>query len=446
MSPQQREESAPIPNPTWWRADRYELLDGVIRPHPEAHFERYDPWKQYRSAMLRPRRKAAGDEKPARGRRPSGRDVEEPFYQPLLSLVTRLARADDGEAPTSLTPDLESELLAWCARFGLLGVLPHMVQAVVFPPRWENIPGRVRLQAVSRGYERGSSGWHEREGLLGLTTADSALDGALVEASRLARLKPGSGLSQSVRVALGGGPPHHGKWPASALARLLKGGGVLLRSLHDASLEFADLNDPAWAGHFSLPAGNAGSRWPFPGFGDEAFWRIYGEPLPAFIDAAQILVKALEMLAAARDADFQGDRDAWRRDACNDLNNLTLDAPQVLRSGIDGTLSVAYATPSLLASMALMVQKDVGGGATVSRCSYCGTPVVSGIKWTAYCSTACRWNDQKARQRMRKREAPHLAAEGLSVEEIAERLGARPETVARWIAPKKDAEDARDEA
>ena len=420
----------------WWvRADRYELVDGVIRPHPEAQFDRFDPWRSYRSAMQRPRRKTTVGDLDTGGRKPSGRDIEESLYQPLLSLTTKLERANEDGDRSALSPGLEDELLTWCSRFGLLGVLPHQVQAVMFPPRWQSVEGHRRLEAISDVYERGSAGWRQRDELLGLKASKPAVVNVQVDADLLARLRRRPRLSRSLRPTVDSPGKYGLGFSTGALTPLLNGGGVLLRSLHDATLEVADLDDPAVAAYFSGRDTDDAGGWPHHGFEEEAFWRAYGEPLPDFLAAAQILVRALDAMAAARSEMFHGDRQAALEAAWRNLNDLTVDSPQAGRVDADGTVTLGYATPSLLASLALMLQKDLGDGATISRCAFCGTPVVSGIKWTAYCSTTCRWSDQKARQRRRKREALSLAAEGHSPMEIAERVEAKDvETVRRWIA------------
>src|SRR3954449_4786666 len=36
----------------WWRFDRYEIKDGVIRPAASARLEWYDPWLAYRQVQF----------------------------------------------------------------------------------------------------------------------------------------------------------------------------------------------------------------------------------------------------------------------------------------------------------------------------------------------------------------------------------------------------------
>jgi hypothetical protein len=94
-------------------------------------------------------------------------DAREQLYQEdqgrtpcraLLELLTKLEyRRDSAERPefspaqfdipaSPLTSESEQAILAWCAMYGLLGVLPHRVLQVVFTPR-----AGVQLQYVRIG-------------------------------------------------------------------------------------------------------------------------------------------------------------------------------------------------------------------------------------------------------------------------------------------------------
>src|ERR1700687_2656608 len=93
----------------WWKFDRYELSGGMIRPARGAKLSRYDPWD---------------DQDPAA---PLQQD-RVPAYRSLLDIVNRL-RYLESPSPQNrfgrLHPRSEEELLDWCSRYGLLGLLPH---------------------------------------------------------------------------------------------------------------------------------------------------------------------------------------------------------------------------------------------------------------------------------------------------------------------------------
>lgn len=104
----------------WNRASEYEIKDGFIRPTKRAKIESYEPWDHWN--RIAASRKKYKDETPA--------------YVELVQLADRLKLdtpwdllVGAGEPP-KLSKDEEAGLLAWCSRYGLLGLLPHDVLAV----------------------------------------------------------------------------------------------------------------------------------------------------------------------------------------------------------------------------------------------------------------------------------------------------------------------------
>jgi hypothetical protein len=111
----------------WWRFSKYEIGKGAIKPARSAEFKRYDPWEIYResewnTAVSRP-------------------------YQSLMRLVVSLGAVFDERSVTwrlpdkrfeegSLTSNEQIEVLDWCARFGLLGILPHIAVTIQLPLRF----------------------------------------------------------------------------------------------------------------------------------------------------------------------------------------------------------------------------------------------------------------------------------------------------------------------
>ena len=93
----------------WWRFERYQVRDGYIRPAPGADWEPYDPWKAHR-LQKRP---------------------------PYLELVDAISDVSpEAVIPTghwagfagprfTCSETTQERVLDWCARFGLLGLLPH---------------------------------------------------------------------------------------------------------------------------------------------------------------------------------------------------------------------------------------------------------------------------------------------------------------------------------
>jgi hypothetical protein len=86
----------------WWRFDRYEIKDGVIRPAAGACLKWYDPWLAYRKVEYQ---KGAA-----------------PPYEDLLQLTAKLRSTLPGR-PHLLTKASETVVLEWCKRNGPLGIL-----------------------------------------------------------------------------------------------------------------------------------------------------------------------------------------------------------------------------------------------------------------------------------------------------------------------------------
>lgn len=118
----------------WWRWTRYEIRDGYIRPARGAQLRIYDPWKVW--VETRPLARSSNQRK-----------LQETPYQSLLALLIELQYRQPGDIPldfkpgelnlllASLTADSEAKLLGWCARYGLLGVLPHRAVQVTLAPQ-----------------------------------------------------------------------------------------------------------------------------------------------------------------------------------------------------------------------------------------------------------------------------------------------------------------------
>jgi hypothetical protein len=100
----------------WWRFDRYEIQNAVIRPAPGSRVSSYDPWADFQQI----RNQTNG----------------QPAYMELVRLASIL-RADPATKGhlTGLSPDSQSKILAWCDRHGLLGVLLGRWESVTLSPQ-----------------------------------------------------------------------------------------------------------------------------------------------------------------------------------------------------------------------------------------------------------------------------------------------------------------------
>ncbi len=74
---------------------------------------------------------------------------------------------------------------------------------------------------------------------------------------------------------------------------------------------------------------------------------------------------------------------------------------EVVAYGDHAVLRERWVFRSLLASMDMMIHRDLVRGARAYVCKNCGTPFTSASPKAGYCSLTCRNSAQKRRQRER---------------------------------------------
>jgi hypothetical protein len=160
----------------WWRFERYIIKDGYIIRAPEAELIEYDVWEQFMNCKTQTRKQPPYQEllsllhrlgavtnasdssvasahfkgealkgfssreislltdfKPRSGVALAPLRIDDLHYEPELNSLRRLRRL------SPLPPDANDLIVQWCNKYGLLGILPHMCESVVFSPRWEKI-------------------------------------------------------------------------------------------------------------------------------------------------------------------------------------------------------------------------------------------------------------------------------------------------------------------
>lgn len=97
-------------------------------------------------------------------------------------------------------------------------------------------------------------------------------------------------------------------------------------------------------------------------------------------------------------------------------------------------VTLCYRPHDLLSAMWIQFSKAASENKRFQKCLHCGTwvEIVPHVrrKSTRYCSEACRAKAYRRRQK----EARQLFEEGLSLEEIASRIGTNEETAQGWVA------------
>jgi hypothetical protein len=239
-------------------------------------------------------------------------------------------------------------LLEWCERHGLLGVLLHRAHTVVLEPQWKKArAGRGRAKVTQDRFERSHAGWS--------------------------------------------GWRSWASGPEERLQGELRPSGVLLQKLRSFESVWEPLTT-TWGRFFpGIPPERSGT-YAYPVPISDRFWRLYGEPIDAFSDAAEALRDAL------RDVDASSEE--RRKQGGQALNALV--APVGVSIATEkGPFRQKWRCPSLLASFAMMALLDLTGQRRVRTCDVCGSTFVSASQRARYCSVRCR---RTAQQRVYRRQ------------------------------------------
>ena len=333
-----------LANPGWYRFDRYVLANGYIRPAANARLTNYEP---ERISLSSGRTQA---------------EVVRP-YQALLDLLSDLEITPATKITYPILNDKQKQLiLAWCGRFGLLGILPHFTEFAILAPRYQAV-GDTNCRVTQQLFNRKRGKFRPANFIA--SVKDSF---PIARAGEVLELEEWSSFQQ----------------PIAFMEHLLLG-----------KLECEPLGR-AWGCFFPDVRTEERDSYNYPIPLTIKFWRGYCEPIDEFLSAAQLLLLGL--------SDYSAKAAVLER----------LISPIGL-SGDGGALH--YTSPSLLATFALMAVTDLNRGYRIMNCqrSSCRRLFVADIESRAYCSLRCRWAASKARDRRRKGEA--------AVEKVAARSG-----------------------
>ncbi len=321
----------------WWRFNRYELRDGCLRPARGARLSVYDPWKLWLST------------RPV-GRRSGQRERGPTPYRELLEVLSRLEyRKDLDDAPEftpaevdmlagPLTTDSEQAILKWCAKYGLLGILPHRVLQVVLAPQ----------QGAQVQYIRIGIGWMaiEREA----------------------------------------GNPVTPFLPSRAIVQPLRGVGITVEPL-----------SRTWARFFPETAVEQRNTFAYPEPLTDSFWKVYAEPLQDFLSGARALRELLAAIRMQRTSRLRALHRALTGGLPIVINSLVAPAGLGAPIGRRRDIGLNWVGSSLLASLTLMLLEDLSQGQAL-QCP-CGQLFVSSAYQAHYCSRRCRWRFEQRRFR-----------------------------------------------
>jgi hypothetical protein len=354
----------------WWRFSEYEVNAESIRPKRGARLQSYDPWERY-EAM-----------KQARGRR-------EPPYLTLIELARRIdehckerMRRDPIQAREGrvamYTDDERAAVAAWCAQWGLLGLLPHFAKRIVLAPRWERFSlveeidqdsGTAMLQLArrstgdliqtQRSYQRVGVAWQESSSVR-LGTSQSAPDGT--RDGDLAQSVDWPGPSAEIDFS-----PTYVSPPGESRV-----GPLYIR----------------WSQFFPVVPWHEVETYSYPRPLSEAFWHAYSEPMFEFYHHAQLLRRIWDTLPFGGASASDDAREQCRAD----LHALVSEIGHVLENDGHGSFRRLRVAPSLLGALALMMFEDLAEPRRVRRCAQrqCQVPFRAGPWANRYCSARCR--------------------------------------------------------
>jgi hypothetical protein len=126
----------------WYRFDRYQILDGYIRPAPNAELIPYEPWKDFRTLV--------------------GKEGIKQPYESLVHLVRKVEGDRSNARSIRLQGASEDCLLEWCSQHGLLGLLLSRIETADLHTEDRAAPPELKVDGSVRQstrFVRTNRGW-----------------------------------------------------------------------------------------------------------------------------------------------------------------------------------------------------------------------------------------------------------------------------------------------
>jgi hypothetical protein len=356
----------------WWHHDGYEIRDGLVQPAPGSRLIDYGPWEAHVRARIG--------------------DAKSPLDH-FLDLVYMLrADLDMEETEEALCCEpleewasaLREGILAWCSRYGLLGMLPHRTLFVELAPSWDSEAAGVDSEGM-RVFRTHQVGYRRFS-----TWVRSESSPFRVRAQRKPRgFEPGDPVSPRIKLPEAREPSAH-----------------IQRSPVEAPEEVPLAE--SWGPYFPSVSPRERSRYQYPMPDTFEFFELYSEPLRDWLGALHTIGMAASLFAeAAEDAQEEGADDDWVV-AHAEAGQLFLDGAVLGASPIvelaDDGLRTSWRAPSLYSYVALMLVDDLSGERRLRACENCGRLFTSSAYQATYCTPRCQNTAAKRRQRQRKRQ------------------------------------------
>ena len=261
----------------------------------------HDPWEEYATVWQRRRRQPREKDDPEGPRRNNPREL--PPYEELLWLAPKLqAYEPDSDVAimgeVEFTEDRRKRILAGVDTTACSASCSTRPWRSALRPVWErDAEGDGQLHPVAHAWQRTGAGWiHGSHRYLHVSEVDLSLLGQSVAVDRYRELRarPARGMLGGLRLSA----EQAAMLPRSMLETIGPAGGVVRRPLSGGGLEVAPFCNCCWRYHFPTRAEWRTPRWPLPSPQSEEFWRSYGEPLMAIIDAAGQLGWIMQVIKA----------------------------------------------------------------------------------------------------------------------------------------------------
>jgi hypothetical protein len=306
------------------------IRNGCIQPDPTGRLDPWSPWEAYEGH--------------------SEKHVRENAYVDLVNLAREIPAPPPGQQRLDLSSEQESRLVGWCARNGLLGILPHTTSHV----RMAN--GRRSITFM----DRSSGPWFPYK-----------------------MLGPDDGPQPTLRSE------------------------AVIEDIGSDTPRFEPLGS-AWGPYFpDVPAGER-ETYAYPAPLTDEFWRQYAEPVTSFVNVAKYLADAAVRLVSSEDfpmSQYEGFSEGVplidTRAAISILRSLLKPVSLDVGEDADGQFQVRHRFPSLLGMLAMMVARDVSGKRRLYQCP-CGRLFCSAHPKARFCSTEHR---EKYKKRLKRAQA-----------------------------------------